>query len=166
MKIPQLDLRPLTRSSDRVSCIVLIKNDAGRTIPWIRMGEVSLRHHEYDNFHMLASRYTDGVTDFEHDSAWAIQLPIIGLTAPVSFDYSVMRFSGIIPPARSFARYFHVPKEAVSPSKIEGAQLCDRCGMKHWIVPRFVPEPNIQLNKMMEGEKIEFIISYIGSDEE
>jgi hypothetical protein len=127
--IMETDLRHINRESDLVECTVYISDGdwnhpRGDLKKWLVLGQVQLRT---DLHPMELKAYLpEGVTDFEHDSAWAMILPLIG----VKFDtvrYHTTILEAYVAP-RSLED-FHVPWPGYNPMEMEDATNCDldRC---------------------------------------
>jgi len=110
------------------------------------------------------------VTDPEHDSAYAFQIPLValGLEQGVGVDYSIVRFTGRISPEASEFDQLRVPMGPYDPTKIEGARICDggrhcKRGEPHLIVPsdHFVGPPATDLTRQLHRQLAGRLIIHI-----
>jgi hypothetical protein len=171
--VEYVDLRPITRNATRTFCRVFIQKeswDRGNTIKWIELGEVGLCsvNDRHDGRFLLKARVKGGVTDFEHDTAYALQLPLIG----VMFDglmihHSVTRLCAYINPNVD-EDSFHVPPPGYDPSTLPGVHRCKdkQCLASdpkgHLIVPEdnWFPKFDANLFRRVAGKRVEI---HIGS---
>ena len=162
--IKPTDLRAITRRSDKCLTVVEIKWDWETEIDWLTFGEAQLRHHENLGTHDLMAYLTDGVTDFEHDSAYALSLPLIGLRF-TRLDYHSTHFDAWVDPSHDADRGFRVPSPGYDPMKhpdaiVCRAKTCRRDG-PHIIVPEghYLPPFNKELFKLVAGKRVEITIT-------
>ena len=106
-----------------------------------------------------------GVTDFEHDSAWALRLPLIGLTWDgLLVHYHTAHLLAWVDPDDLDG--FNVPGPGYDPAKLPGAHKCkDKQCLKndptgHIIVPEgnYVPPTNPVLYRQVRGKMLEITI--------
>src|SRR3989344_2568669 len=74
------DLSNITRYSDKARTVVTIQPDFrgfNEAFKWLEFGQAQLRNE--GRICWLGAYLTEGVSDFEHDSAHALRLPLIGL---------------------------------------------------------------------------------------
>lgn len=169
--VPVLDLRTLSRNSDKCLTQVTLYPDwdTKNAFVWIQAGETSLRQKrdgDPTSGHTLTCYVKDGATDFEHDSAYLFQLPLVGLTF-VSMWYHQVRFGAYIDPTLdtlSFDR-FSVPSADYNPFKHKDASLCESCkgDDAHSFVP-YLPPNNTKLYQRIKGLKAEILISPVTED--
>ena len=166
-EIERLDLRSITRSSDRAFTRVILIDDyafehVDRRIDWILLGESNLRTDVREPW--LESHLNKGVTDFEHDSAYALRLPLIGLTlGGLAVMNNVVHFKAWINPNRPDD--FHVPEPKYDPTKHPDACECPDCkgDDRHIIVPEgfYVPPANPELFEKVRGRQVEIQIGTV-----
>jgi hypothetical protein len=157
--IPLTDIRSYTRRSDKVRTEVQVWFKNTMT-PWIQCGEVELRQFGQHTtpYWELGARMGHGATDFEHDSAWAFKLPLIGVEFE-SLDYGKVTLRAWVAPSevKSMSRSFHVPRPGWNPLELPETEKCtDRhCSDKgHPIVPEGLysgPPFDAQLYEMVRG---------------
>lgn len=160
MAIERIDLRSVTRSSDIARTTIGIYMGArleGRDAfnPWIEMGACEVRNE--GSLCWISSHLNYGVTDFEHDSAYALRLPLIGLQfSSVYNHYTVLK--AYIDPNNEDE--FHVPGPGYNPVALENAYECPDCKDKHMIVPEgnYVPPVNKELYEKVRGREIDIRI--------
>jgi hypothetical protein len=155
-KIELTDLRAITRNSDRVRGVVILKSRLSEPITWLVFGEGNLDKGHWDDFttHTLTVRMTAGVTDREGDSAYAIQLPLIGMSSPEVIDgLTVAR--GWIDPNRSSD--FRVPRPGYDPTKLPLARVDQRESEPTIVVPDeyWLPPFDMPLFKAVRGLPVE-----------
>jgi hypothetical protein len=155
-----LDLRHITRDSSRAVCRVRIQASDYHDYEWIVCGVANLQMEKH--FCRLTARTNAGITDFEHDSAYALSLPLVG----VEFEFTMNHHSQF----RAWVRPddlsdFNVPPPGYDPTKDEKAEKCKRCKPRHWIVPAFVPPPNGKLFDKVRGRKVQISFGPVFSEE-
>lgn len=126
---------------------------AGRT-NLDRLGERSL-------YWRLTARAKEGVTDFEHDSAYIFQIPI---TAPIfeSMDSSVVYLSALLLGREPNDLRLKLDSK-YDPTKLKGASRCDgkkycKYGAPHPLVPEVSwagPKADPELYRLLIGAKID-----------
>lgn len=168
------DLRSITRSSDTCRTSVLIHLDWETKVPWLEFGQAEIRFQkessQSDGRHRLEARMTAGITDFEHDSAFAVRLPITGLTFQ-GVNYHRTRFTAWVDPNEdpAFSPDFRVPRAGYDPTKHKDAHKCKQCKGKegHIIVPEgfYVPPFDAELYEAVRGKMIEISIGPVFKDE-
>lgn len=176
---PEIDLRSICRNRNRETATVFLVPPYDGRRPWLHLGEVSLyRSHNHHTRHQWLLKAFLGdesagrcpPTDFEHDSAYACWLPLIGVELD-QVSYHQTHLSGFIDPSQD-GRYpkFRVPEPGYDPRKHPDAVECDaeEClttsvedgGGPHIIVPEglFVPPFNPKLYEAVRGKRVEIII--------
>ena len=118
------DLRDIGRASDCCLTVVTLYLDWETKLRWLVLGESRLRtqRDRPDGRWRLEALLKAGVTDFEHDSAYALGLPLIG----VHFDgieYHQTKLTAWIDPNE--ANGFHVPKPGYNPMTHPEAHVCN-----------------------------------------
>jgi hypothetical protein len=128
-KVELLDLRAISRASDRSTTKVDLIVDYV-AYPWIVAGECNLRevHQSYE----LYVRAIDGLTDAEHDSAYAIILPLVGVKLLSVQRHEVTLVAWI---NAENSNNFRVPNAKYDPTMLPGAFTCTACDEHHLIVP-------------------------------
>lgn len=179
VKLPPLtDLRAVSRDPKRCVTHVYIQTNPWdrERHEWLIFGAAQLRHQKEsspDGRFRLEGRMTSGVTDFEHDSAFVVRLPLIG----VQFDGLLIHnhyafLVGWVDP--DGADDFHVPGPGYDPTKHKDAH---RCKMKecvkedpksHIIVPEgfYVPPFDPELYKLVRGKRVEIRIGPVLPEED
>ena len=158
-RFPLIDLRAVTRQSDRYMTTVRLHRDHFRSKEWIVMGQARLvaRYRSQGPTIWTFDAYlTEGVTDFEHDSAYAIRIPLVGVEFR-SVYYGQTEVIAAIDPMDFEG--FHVPPPGYNPMKHPDAHECksEHCEEPHVIVPEgnYVPPNNVELFKMVRGRFVE-----------
>lgn len=168
------DLRGICRERDRCVARVDFMDDYGhKRVPWIITGQAQFRAESESGRRPGEYRfeaYLDNATDFEHDSAYAIRLPLVGVQF-VSGYYHTMTFVALVDPSpvgQEFGNDFGVPRAGYDPRKHPDAQTCrdKRCheedeGGKvrksHIIVPQgfYVPPYDRELHEFARARRVE-----------
>lgn len=159
-RFPFIDLRAITREPDRHLTTIKLFRDHFRGKEWIVMGQARLiaRDRSQGPSVWTFDAYLPvGVTDFEHDSAYAIRIPLIGVEFR-SIYYGHTEIVAVIDPMNYDG--FHVPPPGYNPMKLDDAHECksDYCKDEpHIIVPEgnYVPPTNKELFKMVRGRFVE-----------
>jgi hypothetical protein len=106
-----------------------------------------------------------GACDPEHDTAYALRLPLIGVEFEWA-DHHQFRFHGYVEPGLDPTdrhNTFHVPLPGYDPTTHPKAETCNgkkNCkwgdGKKHVIVPEgfYVPSFNPELYKLVAGKRV------------
>lgn len=157
MKIEKTDLHSITRSPDKCRSFVWIVDDDDDDHPrhdWLVFGEADLRAR--DNGKSWLEAYLNNATDFEHDSAFALRIPLVGLQF-VRMRHSSALFRAWVDP--NGYDEFYVPLPGYNPLEHKDTVKCDgkRCGYKHFIVPEdlYVPPFNKELYEAVRGKEIQ-----------
>lgn len=157
--IDTIDLRKVTRKGGEAT-ILLDTGDYQRPRQeWIRCGAVCLHgKHDGETPWTLGARAAAGVTDFEHDSLWIFQIPVVG--ASLSFiDNGVIWLAGWIGGA---PEDLHVPiLSGYDPSRLPGSSVCTACAVKHRVVPEGYfagPPANESVWQQLVGRRIQVLI--------
>ena len=175
MKVKVTDLRSIGRYSDRLETVVTVNVGDWmdrKSVEWLRLGAASLQrieNHRRPNSWYLSAHLGSGpdagvegmATDFEHDSAYACRMPLIGLELEMVRDHSLFAAAWVDPDALDD---FKVPLPGYNPLAHPKAFVCEakRCiegseGEKHIIVPEghYMPETNPELYELVRGKRVE-----------
>jgi len=169
--IEYTDLRSITRRSDKWHTIVTVEthDDTGfrKNITWLEFGEVQLRstgrESGADGCYELRAYLLENVVDFEHDSAYALSLPLIGVRlGPMAVHYHQVSLCGWIDP--NVDDNFRVPRPKYNPMALADT----RRDKELTIVPEgfYLPPFDVELYKAVRGKKVEITISPVYKDEE
>lgn len=155
------DLRAITRRADRCVTTVRVQMDWETHIDWLTFGEAQLRLHEKQGVWDLMAYLNGGATDFEHDSAYALSLPLIGLAWERLYHHRSTFTAWVHPAAES--RDFRVPRSGYNPMALGVAQTCRRCTPHHPIVPEghYQPPFDAELYKLVAGKRVEITIGTV-----
>lgn len=151
-----IDLRRISRNPRKCLTTVELQLDWDTKIPWLRFGEASLDYSDRTNIWTLGARIGFGATDFEHDSAHLLSLPLIGLKLEMVIGHMSFMSAYI----HGDAEHFLVPPDSnYNPMKLPGASVCKekRCGKPHPVVPQgyYVPPANPELHRRVMGKRVE-----------
>lgn len=159
MMIEEVDLSSITRDSDKVYTKVLLarSRDDWEIRKWLRFGQAQLRMEEHSCW--ISAYLASGVTDFEHDSAYALKLPLIG----VKYKYTMWHdshFEAWIDP--NSEDDFRIPPVGYNPMAREDIHICENCEKPHIIVPEgcYLPPVNKNLFEKVKGRRVEIVIGY------
>ena len=165
---PKTDLRSITRDSERCLTTVILHADWETRVTWLEFGQASLHRQKesrHDGRWRLEAYLTEGVTDFEHDSAYALKLPLIGLQLnDLAVHYHSTHLVAWVDPEDS--DNFRVPDPGYNPAKHKDAYVCkdkrclDERKKGHIIIPEgfYVPPVNQELYKLVRGKRVEIRI--------
>jgi len=158
-----LDLRALTRYSDEVfthiafdDCrlrdrLVQKTEDRITYLNWLDFGLCEIRNESNTCF--LGARMRDGITDFEHDSCYALRIDLVGLKFKYVHAHATVLEAWISPDPDDIL--IHSPD--FIPEDIEDAGPCPHCkgSEKHLMLPggHFVP-PRYDLARVVAGKRI------------
>jgi len=173
-KLDTVDLRPITRRADTCLTTVHVHMDwdERRKVKWLVFGEAHIQKFERKSQYLLKAYLPADVTDFEHDSAYAFRLPLVGLELdPLVLSYHQVSFVAIVDPNNP--EDFRVPRPGYDPLKMEGTTTCtyhERCKAKpHLIVPEgFYAGPPFdrELYEMLRGKRVEIAVGPAPSKKE
>lgn len=175
--VVETDLCAITRRPDRFLTTVDIdlgwdEESGDRSkIRWLTFGECELRT-DSKRSARLEAHLKGSTCDFEHDTAWALRLPLIGLQlADVGVWHSRTHFTAWVDPdAGGSMPDFHVPRPGYNPMAHPEAEICDGIydekkrkyckwneGKKHIIVPEgfYVPPFDRELYEVVRGKRVE-----------
>jgi len=165
---PETDLRTITRRSDKCQTVIYLCDYLGHAKwKWLIFGEMQLRSHDRNaQRHYVSAYLGQGATDVEHDSALALQFPVLGLKFEHLWYHTTV-FSAIVDPLHDgqdeemdemTRGEFRVPGPGYDPMKLSGASICDygQC-QPHPIVPEgyYLPPHDPKLHLAVAGRYIE-----------
>jgi hypothetical protein len=171
-KPERTDLRAVCRRSDTcITTVHLCLESDRRDFEWLVLGEAQLESGRRGRGRMLKAYLTTGVTDFEHDSAYALQLPLIGVELDAVYYHSTHLVGYVDPELGSFTPSFHVPRPGYNPMDHEDAFECDEGHCKkdpHIIVPEdhYVPPFDKELFEAVRGKRVEIHIGPVVPEED
>jgi hypothetical protein len=179
---PEIDLRPICRRSDKIQATVYMDPPYEGQSVWLRLGEVQLIPRDGHRFtgwwtlkaYMGPENDKRGTpTDGEHDSAYACQLPLIGVTMGMVMYHTTL-ITAYVNPALDLDddhNGFYVPTSSdYDPRKHPDAEECDNedCLKEdpkdgngpHILVPEgfYVPPYNRELYERVRGQRVEIRI--------
>jgi hypothetical protein len=164
--LPKIDLTKVTRNSDKVTTTVEVKGPDGSFYEWLRFGELS-RFGSGQRF--LGVYYTYGVTDTEHDSAYAIHFDVTGVKFMNVYGGNI-EFEAIIAGADEDVESFKVPTGSIdSLDELEGEECeedNDYCDLGPHIMIEYTPKQNTELWKKLRGREIRITICPVVAEEE
>jgi hypothetical protein len=172
-RVEPVDLRPITRYTDKVVTRVYLCDEFGHhQRVWITLGQCKLmRPIERNNMRWWLGAYlTEGVTDFEHDSAYALRLPLLALSFEM-LEMGMAWFHAIIDPNN--ADDFCVPPPGYNPMEHTEAYDCEECRKRkgaepHMIVPEnfFVPPRDPKLHAKVACRHVLITIGVVHEETE
>lgn len=165
------DLRGITRSADRCVTRVTIEIDFETRFEWIVAGQSNLHrlNDRNDGRWRLDARMGDGVTDFEHDSAYAFCLPLIGLVFDTTYNHRHSYTAWVDPNAGEPYPEFKVPLPGYDPTKEAETFKCTNKGCTpkgHPMVRRFTPPFEAKLYRAVQGKRVSIAMGPVYPKEE
>lgn len=153
---PLVDLRGISREPERCLTAVHLLVTPEYRHPWIFAGQASFdRVSERYDTQLLRVYLGHGATDFEHDSAYALQLPLYGpFFKRVDYHRTVLR--AFIPPDLPLCD-FNVPEPGYDPFQLDGTHDCKECQNPHPVVPQgsYVPKGTEDRLSKVRGLRVE-----------
>lgn len=182
------DLREITRESHLCRTVVFLQGSIyeRRQFKWLELGQAVLRRQKESsslNAWRLEAYLTEGTCDFEHDSAYALELPLIGLQlGDLGIHYHTTYLTAWVDPnaADQFSQGFRVPRPGYNPMKHEKAVTCEGVynekkrkyckwneGKPHIIVPEgfYRPPFDLELYRAVAGKQVEIHIGPVRKEE-
>ena len=156
-----IDLKHLSRSPDRAFThvrfedfelreVFSLKDDEGRKslVNWLEFGTADLRN---DNASFLGARLGNGVTDWEHDSAYLVHIGLIG----IKFTGTYNNCSHFEAHLTTQAGDIKVWTPDFKPAEAEGVSECEHehCDQKHLMIEAFTP-PMYEFAHLVAGKKV------------
>jgi len=157
--IVETDLTGITVDSDVVRTTVWLCDEFGhRELKWLSFGaaEIRLARESLRPARWWLQAYLgQGATDWEHDNALAVRLPLLGL------ELQMVRWSNVFLGALIDGRdpaEFRVPGPGYNP--IAEGKICDseHCGRRHPVVENYLPPENPGLLQEVVGRQVEISI--------
>lgn len=173
--LPHCDFRSISRESDRVFTKVHLLLDPyeRNEYLWIHAGQGNLdRFDDRTGCHTLRVYLGRGATDFEHDSAYVLQLPIFGVTFKHVW-YNSVELIGFIPPDMR-RDDFKVPAAGYDPFEHPETEMCDpdpeyhgADHKPHPIVPQgmYVPQGSKEQWQLVRGKRVRIVFGPVRKDE-
>jgi len=181
------DLRGITRRPDRcrttvrfvdryetIETIAVSQPDRRpavfKPVDWLVVGEAQLhRPADHSAAWTLKAYLADGATDNEHDSAYALQLPLIGVELRNVFYQVTMIRAWVQPQDYDDANdAFRVPRPGYDPRWHPSTRICRECEMHHPVVldEFYLPPHDPQLFRLVAGRRVEIAMGPAATDEE
>ena len=169
LRLEETDLRGITREVGSCLTVVSVYTSFGEPskVRWLVFGEADLRHNEPTNTWMLVAYLRDGATDFEHDSAYALQLPLIGLAMRDLSCHQTTFGAWVDPNDDRLGGGFRVPKPGYDPWALPGSSKCAHrsCWKGGAKGPLIVPEGHYtgpprdeDLFAAVRGKRVELVV--------
>lgn len=136
-----LDFTSKARDSDKVQSHIVI----GKSFRWITSGGLHTQFNSGLNLWTIGCRWTAGVTDREHDSAWVFKFDAVGLT----FDQLINGWTFLKGFIGGDSEDFRVPN-SVDEVRLRD-QTCTRCDKPHQFAAQYLPPENFVLWNKMRG---------------
>jgi len=184
---PEIDLRRICRNSDRYETRITYKDDMYNRREWLRLGQASLTPLEGGDVRRwylksyLAPRNAEETspTDFEHDSAFACRLPLVGVELKIINHGNTVVTGWIDPNAYDgLHEDFHVPADSdYDPRSHPNAVMCEvenciKGPLKngygpHIIVPEdfYVPPFCAELYNEVRGRFVEIMFRVLNDND-
>jgi hypothetical protein len=149
--LPELDLRPVTRNSNREETRIYAIINAERFL-WIRCGLISRFEIEAKG-QWLGAYFDFGITDASEDSAYAFHIDVVG--AQLSMIHNgVVEVRAWIAGGAEDRESFHVPTEEYDLSKFEWCPADECQGDERHQLTDYTPKPNLALWEKLRGVEI------------
>lgn len=168
---PPLDFRKITPESKKLLTTILLVAD-GKRHKWITAGACSLSQRgrdETSRWWSLEAKIP-GAYDFEHSSAYAFTIPLVGLEiGSLALNYGRSSFVGWVRSDYISPEYFRVPNEKYDPRKLKLATKCKERGCEpHVFVPEghYLPPRNDELFNRIRGFGVEIVTGIASSEQE
>lgn len=155
------DLTKLSRRPSRCSTTVEFVEGNNRR-PWLVFGEGHLRQrNDRHDGRWWVHAYLGNATDFEHDTASLLRLPLIGVNID-GVSYHETKLTAWVDPGEDptgdFSD-FHVPRPGYNPLKHKDTVKCTTCKGRdqHVIVPEgfYVPPFDADLYQAVKGRRVQ-----------
>lgn len=178
------DLLHISRGTDKCRSYVTLDWDWQTRITWLTFGEATLHTNDRrDGKWVLEARMGQGACDFEHDTAYALRMPLIGVEFEWA-DHHMFWFHGFVQPGLDLKdrhNGFHVPTPGYDPTKHPKAHMCSGiydeekelyCKWNdkkpHVIVPEgfYVPPYDVELYKHVAGKRVEISLGKSPDEED
>jgi len=161
MKIELTDLRHFSPDMDK--CLTEVRVYAG-TQPhrndgfcWLQLGRCDLLRRDatpITRWSLQSRLYT--ATDFEHDAADIVRLPLVAVEFDIMFGHRV-HLTAIIPRHIDWdCGEFAVPLPGYDPLAAETTSTCERCSLPHPLVgsDHYIPPFNEELFNLVAGHPV------------
>jgi hypothetical protein len=148
--LPEVDLRPVTRNSDRAFTRITVSHNTYRHV-WIQAGLLTRIEMDPGKRQWLAAYYAHDITDESDHSAYAFSLELVGVHVHM-ITYGVTELHGWIASGPHDAEHFRVPKAAPDLNSFEWCQRCK--GKERHRMTTYQPPAELELYKKLRGEKI------------
>jgi hypothetical protein len=176
--IEPLDFTSITRNTDKCRTTVRfenerlneqLKDEEKGILPWLVFGACSLNIHEGRGVASFGARMRDSITDFEHDSCWAVRVDLIGVHFTYVYAHTVMLDAWITTDPREIKLH---PQEFV-PENVDNVFKCDdpeHYGpdhKPHLILPEdlYIP-PVYEHARIVAGQRVSIRIGPKWNDDE
>lgn len=157
MKIKPIDITKQSRPGFTRVDLILDHRD----VTWIRLGQSQLRYHEGMSAWRLGA-YLGNLTDPEHDSAYLLRLPLIGVEFK-GVDYGIAQVNAWIHPTDGYE--FRVPDADYTPE----TERCVTCKGKnsHLMVDgdHYCPPHNKELYDSVRGLQVRIYMGQAPNEE-
>lgn len=151
--LPEVDLRAVTRDAHLVTTYIAVKF-GGMYVPWLEFGSLSTMG---DGKTFIGARFGSGVTDFEHDSAYALRVDVIDVQL-VSIQDGCVDLRAWV--AAEDADGLNVPSKSILSLEELGVEPCSECegDEKHLIINTFTRKADVELWKRLRGRELRISI--------
>jgi hypothetical protein len=159
MKRKKLDLTNLTGKGTKATVYI---QDKGKQEKWIEVTNVYLTKRNslrFPDVYTLHAYVSNNVTDVEHDTPCAFQIPLIGLrlSGIIAGSVTIEAFIEPLNYGQAFENDdFRVPKKGWDQMKEAIPCSWENCKGKHLVVPEgyYIPPHNRELHQEFSGRKI------------
>jgi hypothetical protein len=158
-KLETVDLLKFTSRSNICRTTVTVHLDWETKVKWLVFGEAQIQKFGKKHQYLLKAYLPAGVTDFEHDSAYAFRLPLVGL----ELDDILISYGNtfLVAYVADEPEDFRIPRPDYNPLK--GAEKCTlkECGKPHLIVPEgnyAGPQFDREIFELVRGKLVEIVV--------
>ena len=126
---------------------------------WLDLGAVRLQMPSTSQARgSILDAYLGEATDGEHDSAFILSLPLIGVTFTEIHGGIASFQAWVNPNCYGFKTDFHVPGPDYDP--FDGSETCSHCpeSEAHQMVHNYMPPHNKELYEIVRGQPVEIYI--------
>jgi hypothetical protein len=146
--VEPVDLRKITHGGSE--CYVALVDGYGHRVDWLTLGLVDFQELEHCREWLLKAAI-EHATDGEHDQAYALRLPVVGLQFEHLWDGRAHFTAWVADDPDEF----RVPPPGYDPR--DKTRRCDSCDPKHSFAP-YLPDHDPDLFQEVKGLRLEISV--------